>query len=819
MTSEIKRTRAERPACVLLHGCVLWYLVDMKLIQGVAVLAMSLMMQGVASGAEVAPPRQTREAFLELKAPIARWDEGIPIGNGLMGALLWGGGQNTLNVSLDRADLWDTRTPNAFLSPDFRYKRMIEWKKAGDHASHVKLFDVPYDTIAYPTKLPAGRLVLTLAPELSISDIRLNLATGDALIWQTSPFAGGASASSGITTTFDRARAVLVLTGFTAKPEMQLIAPGGVSKLEYPIAESGSDESSVWFLQKTINDGSYAVVATYMKAAPLHKGQPIRQSIAIAIVTSEELRDDKSSRWPGIGPREPQDPLSEARKRALAAADVYRSDVIPAHRGHIDGFMTSSVRVPDAAIQKQYDLCTHLYLAGSRPDGPPLALQGVWTADEGGLPPWKGDYHHDLNTQMTYLAYHAAGLTDSGMSFINQLNQLRPRFRRFAREFYDAPGLVVPGVMGIDGAPLGGWGQYSLSPMHTAWLAQTFYLHWKYTGDHLFAREVAYPWCHEALIAIESLLIEGADGKMRLPLSTSPEIYDNSPKAWLTPNSNYDQSLLMFLYEAVAELSDASLRNYAFNKSRPDHNYPEPADTFRARAAKLGALDIDPQTHALTFAKGEPYAQSHRHFSHAMAIHPLGILNIEGSDADRATINATLDQLEQVGTKQWVGYSFSWYSAMCARAGRADQALKYLELFTKSFTSRNGFHLNGDQSGKGLSDFTYRPFTLEGNFLAMHAVHEMLLQSWGGRVRIFPAVSAKWADVSFTDLRAEGGYRISARRVGGETREVSISATREGTLRLRKPFATEGTWNMKYRSEGSDLLFDLVPGDQVRGGV
>lgn len=743
------------------------------------------------------PPAPT---FLELKAPINRWDEGIPIGNGLMGALLWGGGKNTLNISLDRADLWDTRIPNPFLSPDFTYQKMIEWKLAGDHASHVKLFDVPYDTIPYPTKLPVGRLTLTFSPDTTLTDFRLNLASGDASIWHSRPAGGTASASGSITTTFDRARAILVLSGLPAQPSLMLTTPGGVSSLGYPSAEIGSDASSTWFVQNTIADGSYAVAAAYLKSPPPNKGQPFRSAVAIAIVTN----------------RESPDPLAEAKRRAESAADVYRSDLLPANRSHFDQCNTSFVTLPDPDIQRQYDLCKHLYAAGSRPDAPPLALQGVWTADEGGLPPWKGDYHHDLNTQTTYLAYHAAGMTDAGLSFLNQLNALRPRFQRFSKQFYRAPGLIVPGVMGINGDPLGGWGQYSLSPTHTAWLAHSFYLHWKYTGDDTFAKEVAYPWCHDALIAIESLLVEGADRKKKLPLSTSPEIHDNTPRAWLTPNSNYDQSLLMFLYAATAELSEAAARGGSTEN--------EPAPDIRARAAKLGNLDIDPATHALTFAKGEPYAQSHRHFSHAMAIHPLGLLTVEGTDADRATINATLDQLEKFGTKQWVGYSFSWFSAMCARAGRADQALKYLEMFTSSFTSRNGFHLNGDQSGKGYSDFTYRPFTLEGNFLAMHAVHEMLLQSWGDRIRIFPAVSSKWADVSFTNLRAEGGYSVSAKRIAGVTRSVEIRATRNGSLRLRDPFAHVNTdsnatvWSPVPQRDGTDLLFQLKAGDVVIGG-
>ena len=123
-----------------------------------------------------------------------------------------------------------------------------------------------------------------------------------------------------------------------------------------------------------------------------------------------------------------------------------------------------------------------------------------------------------------------------------------------------------------------------------------------------------------------------------------------------------------------------------------------------------------------------------------MAIHPLGILTVEGSPRDRKIIAASLAQIDRLGTKAWCGYSFSWMACLGARAGQPDRALSNLKLFVEAFISRNGFHLNGDQTGRGYSSFTYRPFTLEGNFAAGQAVHEMLLQSWGGVVRVFPAV-------------------------------------------------------------------------------
>src|ERR1017187_9598968 len=93
---------------------------------------------------------------------------------------------------------------------------------------------------------------------------------------------------------------------------------------------------------------------------------------------------------------------------------------------------------------------------------PPMPLQGVWSADAGSLPPWKGDYHNDLNTQMTYLAYRTAGNFEEGLCFLDYLWKRLPTFRQSAKDFYGAPGAAVPRVMSLAGQPLGGWGQYSL---------------------------------------------------------------------------------------------------------------------------------------------------------------------------------------------------------------------------------------------------------------------------------------------------------------------------------------------------------------------
>jgi alpha-L-fucosidase 2 len=731
----------------------------------------------------VLPPTLTRDG------PIPRWDEGLPLGNGLVGVLAWGEGR-TLRLSLDRADLWDTRTPQTLTEPGWTWANMIALKREGNHKEHQRLFDVPYDSIPYPTKLPTARVEITLPPDTPIGAWSLVPGSAHARVALAAP---PAAPVHGVLVGVHHDDPIVVCTGLPKDAACSIVWPAGLSRLEFPPPECGQDAGERWCLQRTPTGLVYAVaLATAADDSGL--------SLAVAIRTSADSPD----------------PLAAARALAARAIEPAESSRALAQAEHAarSAFDASSVSIPDPRLQLHYDLCKHCFIAGSRDGRPPIALQGVWTADEGSLPPWKGDYHNDLNTQMTYSAYHAAGLFDQGRAWTTFNWNLLPAYTRFAHEFYGldnaVPRAVVPGVMTIEGRPMGGWGQYSLSPTHSAWVAQAFHAHWKYTGDRAFLRDRALPFCQAVGYALLGILERDEHGHYVLPLSTSPEVHDNSYAAWLPPNSNYDLSLMRWLFAALAEMG---------------REIGDPLVEARWRHAldRLEPLDTDPAT-GLTFAKGHPYSLSHRHFSHAMAIWPLGTLTIEGTDADRATIAATLDRLAAMGTSQWCGYSFAWMSAMSARAGRPEEALDALTNYL-AFTGPNGFHLNGDQTRSGLSNFTYRPFTLEGNFIAMQAVHEMLLQSWGevGRpgssvIRVFPAISDRWPDAAFRDLRAEGGVRVSAQRRAGATTRVELAASHAGTVRLRDPFDGRGKWSTPPTTMRDGLLtFDLPDGGLVTG--
>ena len=130
----------------------------------------------------------------------------------------------------------------------------------------------------------------------------------------------------------------------------------------------------------------------------------------------------------------------------------------------------------------------------------------------------------------------------------------------------------------------------------------------------------------------------------------------------------------------------------------------------------------------------------------------------------------------------------------------------------------NSFHLNGDQKGGQYSNFTYRPFTLEGNFAFAQGIHELLLQSHKGYIEIFPSVPSAWKDVSFKTLRAEGAFLVSAKKENGVITEIKITSERGGELNVKLPFKTwinTGISRSLIHVEGNIATIKLKKGQTI----
>ena len=193
------------------------------------------------------------------------------------------------------------------------------------------------------------------------------------------------------------------------------------------------------------------------------------------------------------------------------------------------------------------------------------------------------------------------------------------------------------------------------------------------------------------------------------------------------------------------------------------------------------------ENHELKFAASLSYGVSHRHFSHLMAIHPLGLIKWDNGDKEREIIRNTISLLDSIGPDYWCGYSYAWESNIKARAKDGEGAAKALQIFANAFCSTNGFHLNGDQTKSGLSKFQYRPFTLEGNFAFAAGLQEMLLQSHAGYIDVMPAVPASWKNISFKQLRAEGAFLVDASKKEGKIATIKIKSEKGGTTSIKLP--------------------------------
>jgi alpha-L-fucosidase 2 len=434
----------------------------------------------------------------------------------------------------------------------------------------------------------------------------------------------------------------------------------------------------------------------------------------------------------------------------------------------------SSIQVPDSVIERQWYLEQYKFGSAARRGAPPVSLQAVWTADNGRIPPWKGDFHHDLNTQLSYWPSYSGNHLEEALSFIDHLEENKANYKRYTKMYFGTDGLSVPGVTTLDGTEMGGWIQYSLSPTVSAWLSHHFYLQWRYSMDKVFLKNNAYPWIKDVSIFLEKITALDETGHRKLPISSSPEINDNNISAWFFQNTNYDLALMKFNFGIASELAT------------------ELGLTGEAEHWKKIRLEFDDfalsDKNELMFAPTMPYNQSHRHFSNAMAIHPLGLIKYEDGGKSISIIKETIHLLDSIGPDLWCGYSYAWLANLKARAKDGTGAAEALEIFAKAFCLPNSFHANGDQTKSGYSKFTYRPFTLEGNFAFAAGLQEMLLQSYAGFIEIMPAVPSSWKNISFTQLRAEGAFLVDARKVNDEMDEIKIVAEKGGKTKLKIPF-------------------------------
>ena len=705
--------------------------------------------------------QETKELYINLPKLGATWDEGLPLGNGQIGALIWQKA-NAVRMSLDKADLWDERPMKGLNRTEFTFDWVQRQHKANNYKIVQEYFDAPYEKDPGPTKIPGAAVELYPGAgwgEITSASVDIFKALS-VVNWSS-----GARMQSFVSAT--QPFGFFRIQSAKNYPAIKLIPPAYESSASKSGGNVAPDDlARLGYKQGKVD--SFYNGYTYLQQG--HEGFKYRVSVFVNRIKGGNMEGiwyiTSGKTGKGI---EKIDSIA-AKAMLRQGFDFYLTE----HVGWWSNYWKrSDIQVPDKAIQRQWYLAQYFLGSTSRPGNPPISLQAIWTADNGKLPPWKGDFHHDLNTQMSYWPAYTANHLDEAMVFPDYLDARKDHFKRYTQSYFGKEGLNVPGVTTLAGTEMGGWIQYALSPTVSAWLGQHYYWQWKYSMDGEFLRLRAYPWVKETAQFLENLSEKDSKGMRKLPLSSSPEINDNSAKAWFTETTNYDLSLMKFTWTTAAKMA----------RARQQEAEAVHWDELMASLPPF-ALTANNE---LMIAPNLAYNQSHRHFSHLMSIYPLGLIRWEDGAASRDIIKKSLRLLDSLGASKWNGYSYAWLAALKARAMDGAGAAKALQVFADGYCSPNGFHLNELQNKGGG---TKGPFTLEGNFGFAAGLQEMLIQSHSDTVVIMPAVPDSWPDISFRGLKTEGGFVVDASRELGKVRKVVVYAENDGFFAIRLPYPT-----------------------------
>jgi alpha-L-fucosidase 2 len=717
------------------------------------------------------------------------WDEAIPLGNGMVGALIWEK-EGKLRISLDRADLWDLRPMENLQTPEWKFSWVYDQWKKNDYKPVQDRFDVPYDRSPAPSKIPGVGLEFDVSSLGEVESVHLYVdkavcevkwINGVKLltfVHATEPVGWYRFEGLEKALNYD-----LIPPAYNIKGKNESESPvtgQDLRRLGYPKGKVSEDENSITYEQEGWGGFKYQANVTGGMTGGTMEG--------CWSISSEFPGWDKAPTS--------EDNTDQSLKSGIASA-------FNAHQDWWNNFWSkSSIQVPDSILQKQWHLEQYKFGSAARVGAPPISLQAVWTADNGKLPPWKGDFHHDLNTQLSYWPAYSGNHLEEEIGYIDWLWKYKDTFKKYTKDYYETEGLNVPGVSTLTGEPMGGWIQYALGPTVSAWLSHHFYMHWRYSMDRDFLEQKAYPWIKDVAIFLEGVSEVNDQGLRKLPISASPEIHNNSRDAWYPVTTNFDLAFIRWTYEKATELA-------------LEVGQKEEAKRWEELLSQWPNLAVDER--GLMVAPEYPFNESHRHLSHQVGYHPLGILDYSNGIEDQKIINNTIAAIDSLGSLAWVGYSFSWMGNLKARAFDGEGAAEILRIFATSFCLPNSFHVNGDQSGKGYSNATYRPFTLEGNFAFAAGLQEMLIQSHTGTVHIFPAIPNDWKEVSFDQLRTEGAFLVSAKKENGKVTTVKIQATKGGELKLKNPFGKDGFICSQLYEVDSDnvIIIKTKPNDVI----